>query len=474
MGTTNLSKGFQLIHQPIEYWARKHPGKLAVIDYESGNQLMYHQLREQVQRLSLNLQMQGIGPGDRVVAALPLNIPCITLLYACARIGAIFVPLNGEKNRERFIQTIHQLAPRALFYEGGAAFNDLSPITPETVSGCASIRQFVQINDPFSFRVPQPALEYHRLITPMQVSWNKLRRAVKASLGWSPDAAHAWAPVIMLPPSREGIHPYPVVLGHENFLHQHRLLQQFAGFDPQTKCWVNQAPEDCAGLLQGVGGTLSAGGTVVLSRNTYPSHTLDALERHCITHLIQGETDYRSLLSAGSPSMLRESGLKFCAVSSGIPDADLGEQLHSYFPRVGGGLRLPEAGGYMTFSRHLLPESDPYGYQSAGMVLHPISPMSIREPMQPGQRAGEEIPAHLTGEICLHPPAVFLGYYGATQATGAVLAKEGLCYTGFQGRMEKKGLEQLLFIARHARKDALPQPFAPAQPQNAPLPRMSA
>ena len=59
-----------------------------------GESRTFAALQERVNRLANALQSLGIGKGDKV-AALALNsIPYVETYYACAKLGAVFVPLN--------------------------------------------------------------------------------------------------------------------------------------------------------------------------------------------------------------------------------------------------------------------------------------------------------------------------------------------------------------------------------------------
>jgi long-subunit acyl-CoA synthetase (AMP-forming) len=47
--------------------------------------------------------------------------------------------------------------------------------------------------------------------------------------------------------------------------------------------------------------------------------------------------------------------------------------------------------------------------------------------------AGVELPVGEVGEICYHPPIVFLGYFNQPEETARAISKEGILYTGDLG-----------------------------------------
>ena len=78
------------------YWldvrASRDPNRVAVV--ELGRRTTYADLARHAAQVSGALWTQGIRPGDRVAASLKNRVEFLELLFGCARIGAVFVPLN--------------------------------------------------------------------------------------------------------------------------------------------------------------------------------------------------------------------------------------------------------------------------------------------------------------------------------------------------------------------------------------------
>ena len=79
-------------------WTAHHAGvrgdKVAIIDLDTGSELSYGELDERAGKLASWMQSQGFVKGDRV-AILAANCPEIfEATFACAKIGAICLPLN--------------------------------------------------------------------------------------------------------------------------------------------------------------------------------------------------------------------------------------------------------------------------------------------------------------------------------------------------------------------------------------------
>jgi len=67
--------------------------------------------------------------------------------------------------------------------------------------------------------------------------------------------------------------------------------------------------------------------------------------------------------------------------------------------------------------------------------------------MEKDGRAGEELPDKEVGEICYHPPIVFLGYYNMPEETAKTLSTEGILYTGDLGYFKDMGKYRALYLA---------------------------
>ena len=102
-------------------WIKCHadatPGKPAIL-FE-GREISYARLARRIERCARVLvDGLGINPGDRV-AYLGQNSPeQIALLFACARTGAILLPLNWRLAAPEHVQLLQHAQPQAMFVDG--------------------------------------------------------------------------------------------------------------------------------------------------------------------------------------------------------------------------------------------------------------------------------------------------------------------------------------------------------------------
>ena len=105
----------------VRFHARLHPERLAVSDLTFEREWTYRQFDRLVAGCVSVLLAQGIGAGDRV-ACLSLNrAELIVLHIACARLGALFVPLNWRLSTMELEALVLDCEPRLMYGDDQAA-----------------------------------------------------------------------------------------------------------------------------------------------------------------------------------------------------------------------------------------------------------------------------------------------------------------------------------------------------------------
>lgn len=98
--------------------ARLFPERVAIEDLDTGVALTYRDLAARVDRAAHHLFALGIRKGDRVAVLAKNRIEFFDLLFAAARLGAIFVPLNWRLKEAELAFILQDAEPALLFYEG--------------------------------------------------------------------------------------------------------------------------------------------------------------------------------------------------------------------------------------------------------------------------------------------------------------------------------------------------------------------
>ncbi|MGA9174439.1 MAG: AMP-binding protein, partial [Thermoactinomyces sp.] len=82
------------IGRMFEQTVEKFPEKEALYDVKKGRRFTYRQWDREVNRLANAFLAAGVRKGDRVSAYLYNTEELATSLFACAKIGAVFNPVN--------------------------------------------------------------------------------------------------------------------------------------------------------------------------------------------------------------------------------------------------------------------------------------------------------------------------------------------------------------------------------------------
>ena len=121
--------------------ARTRPNKVAVKEVSTGRETTYGQLEERSCRLASWLQNKGVKKGDRVAILIHNCTEVFELEFACAKIGAIELPLNWRLTKPELEYILNDSFPEVLIY--GSNFAD----TAKALTTDCSIKNSLEIDD---------------------------------------------------------------------------------------------------------------------------------------------------------------------------------------------------------------------------------------------------------------------------------------------------------------------------------------
>lgn len=113
----------------IREFAEREPDRTAVVDRVTGRRYSYAALEREIRRWARHLHARRVSRGSRVVILAPNRLEHLTLFFACAKLGAILVPVN------------HRLAP-------GELAEILARVEPEYFLGAGPC----PLESPFTYR----------------------------------------------------------------------------------------------------------------------------------------------------------------------------------------------------------------------------------------------------------------------------------------------------------------------------------
>ncbi|MBC3193341.1 long-chain fatty acid--CoA ligase [Pseudonocardia sp. C8] len=379
-------------------------GHLPAITFD-GRTTTYGALADRIDRLAAELAAGGVGRGDRV-GYLGTNHPdFLVTLFATARIGAIFVPLN-------FRLTAPELAH---------------------ILGDAGVHTLVA------------DAEHAAVVDPVRAE-----AGVTRALALSP--VPGWEPLEELlagrAPLAEPVHPEPdevalimytsgttgrpkgAMLTHGNLFWNN--VNALLSFDiSQNDVSLVAAP------LFHIGGlnvttllTLQKGGHIVLMPAFDPGQALKLIAEYRVTTMFGVPAMFLFLGQLPEFGSADLSSVRYL-ICGGAP---VPEALIRRYDERG----IPFAQGYgltETAPLALVLRTDEVG-RKLGAAGHQVLPLSD---VRLVDGANQPVPAGERGEICVRGPQVMAGYWRNQEATDAVIDDEGWFHTGDVGRADDEG-----------------------------------
>ena len=107
---------FQQIPDITAQRAQLKPDAVAFRDLVRGTSLTYAELDAHVQHVAGYLQSQEVTEGDRVAVLCRNRVEFFELLFACAKLGAILVPLNWRMPAGELSPLLDDAEPKLLFF----------------------------------------------------------------------------------------------------------------------------------------------------------------------------------------------------------------------------------------------------------------------------------------------------------------------------------------------------------------------
>ncbi|MCR6484890.1 long-chain fatty acid--CoA ligase [Amycolatopsis sp. OK19-0408] len=384
--------------------ARISPGRTALV--QAGRTLTYAGLAERVDRLAAALTRLGVRPGDRVAYLGVNDITVFETLFATARCGAIFVPLN------------YRLAHAEIHYmlgDSGASVLVHSPDTDELVAG------------------PRPDTLRHVIATrPESCPAGGLDFEAELAAAGPPPATEVRLedPCLLLYTSGTTGRPKAAVLTHGNLTWN--TVNQLAHLDVLgTDKALCLAPLfHCVGLGQITLPTLFKGGSVEPMAKVDPGAVLARIGEAGITSFSAVPTMLEMLCRHESWDRTDLSSLT-CVLYGGSPVAE--RVARAWLDRgvkVLQGYGMTEASPGVSMATH------------EGTLAHPVAagvPHFFTDVAALGPELTPEPLGGTPAELLVRGPHVFPGYWNRPEETRASFVRDEWFRTGDVVRVEDDG-----------------------------------
>jgi acyl-CoA synthetase (AMP-forming)/AMP-acid ligase II len=425
-----------LLHGVVEKFAREKPGFPAIVDAENGASYSYQIFDRLTTALALKLLEAGFRKGDFFATSLPLLPEHIFLEYACFKIGVIHAPLDLRLKGPEVIRSLGLIQAKGFAFLGKTPIADFTPLGKAVQQHCPYVKYFLQFSPPeetiegavsaFSLREEATPLVLEPTQSPCWDDYQKVSAGIQETDG---------AQVIYTTGST-GM-PKPALLSHRNITCQNMCLAGGFGMPDGMRMLVNLPPSHVGCQAEQLMTTFFVGGTAVVLYIFDAEKTLKAIQDHQIEAFGQIPAMFNMQWRLPNYSQYDLSSLKFALHGGQQVSRPFIESLSKMSPNFGTGLGLTEMAGFVTYTPLDGTVEDMLG--SVGFDM-PVTPLSIRQPMNADGSSGAELPDGEAGEICFSGPQVFIDYVGNPEAYRKTVSTDGVCYTGDLGAKTPQGL----------------------------------
>ncbi|WP_255608089.1 long-chain fatty acid--CoA ligase [Micromonospora sp. PLK6-60] len=382
----------------------KSPDKVALV-HGDGSTITYGQFADAADRISAVLRERGIGRGD-AVAYLGENSPeFLQVMFAAARLGAVFVPVNTR------------LAPPEIGYllaDSGTRVLVHDPDFAASVAAAVPAAGGLQLLVTGAGTGDRPGLD-------------PLLRAA-AGIADPVDTDHGDPAAIIYTSGTTG-RPKGAVLTHGNLTWV--ALNCVVDYDVvSTDVALMISPLfHVASLGMGALPVILKGATMVLEKGFEPGRALAQIERHGVTMLSGVPTTYQ--LMADHPAWATTDLSTLAKLTCGGSAVPI-RVLNAYEAR---GLSFSQGYGMTEASpgATALPPAMTRAKQGSVGLPHFFTDVRVTDV------TGEPAPTGTVGEIEIAGPNVFAGYHGLPEATAESFTADGWFRSGDLGHLDADG-----------------------------------
>jgi fatty-acyl-CoA synthase len=391
---------------------QKFPNKEALYDVKKNVRYTYKEWSLEVKRLANALLNEGVKKGDRVSTFLFNTEELATTMLACAKIGAVFNPINFRLQPEEVAYIIQDAAPKLLIYE-----KSLEPVIASIAGRFSGTGFWIIDGEASSF-----SFDYH----------GKVKGASTEEVDAAVYENDTYA--IMYTSGTTG-RPKGVVHCHRNMAEQSLIVISSTKLESEDVGLVTAPMFHCAELHCAVIPRIHVGALNVILHHFEPKKVLELIQEEKITKFFAAPTMWNMLLQEKFNDYDLSSltlGLYGAAPMAPALVRACHEQLGISLVQAYG---MTEMGPAITF----LSENDQLSKAgSAGQAClnHEIR---IVRPNEQGPSDPEDVmPAGEAGEIIVKGSCMMTEYFNREEATEKSMYK-GWYHSGDIGYMDEEG-----------------------------------
>jgi len=405
--------------------ARATPDRIAIDD--RGVVLTYRQLDDRAERLADAFRAAGYGIGDRVATITGNSADHVVLFFACAKAGLVLVPLSWRLAPRELAEQLEIAEPALLLVEGEfeslgrAALGRLARRIPNAPLGAHGVEAEVP---PPAGTPSQDAPGSGDVLAAAPGRSNGPTATRRAGTGVSDDDA-----LLIIFTSGTTARPKGAVLTHRNCFFTNLSFSRIAELGAGDTVLAVLPQYHVGGWNIQPLLAWWTGATVVLERTFDPGRVLHLIQERRITTMMGVPANYLFLAQHPDFETTDLSSLQQAIVGGAPMPPALLRAWHARGVALTQGYGLTEASPNVL----CLPDEDARRRVGSAGLPYPHVDVAVADPV-----TGEHLVGEAEGELLVHGPAVFAGYFRDPAATEAALV-DGWLRTGDLVRRDADG-----------------------------------
>jgi fatty-acyl-CoA synthase len=388
----------------ITKYSDRFPQKTALIYKDT--RLSYSELNKRVNRLSQAFLHLGVRKGDRVLALLFNTNELIETMFACAKIGAIFVPINTRLSVDEVEYIVRDASGHVFVYD-----ERLEKIAEGIRNRVDHVQHYIRVGKDGQ----ETAFSYEKL----QSCFPAEEPAFEIKL----EDVH----MIMYTSGTTG-KPKGAMITHGNTQWNAINCINFLTIEEKDITYTVAPLFHIGGMNIFTTPTLYKGGTVVLDDKFDPKTTLETIEKEKVTTLFLVPAMWLAIMQYPNFEDDNIRSLRL-SVSGGAPCP---LTVIEFFQEKGisfyGGFGLTETSPFVSLldDRNSIRKKGSVGKTPIHTEIRIVDPMD------------RDVPIGEVGELLVKGPNVFAGYWNKPEATKEAI-KNDWFYTGDLAKMDEEG-----------------------------------
>jgi fatty-acyl-CoA synthase len=384
--------------------ARATPERIAIDD--RGVVVTYRELDARAERLAAAFRAAGYAVGDRVATLTGNSADHVVLFFACAKAGLVLVPLSWRLAPRELAAQLEIAEPAALLVE-----TEFESLAKATLARLAR-------------RVSTAALGAHGVEAEVPAPSRDVRPGASDRTDVADDDA-----LLIIFTSGTTATPKGAVLTHANCFWTNLSFSRIAELRA-TDTVLAVMPQYHVGGWN-IQPLLAwwTGATVVLERTFDPGRVLHLIQERRITTMMGVPANYLFLAQHPDFDGTDLSSLEHAIVGGAPMPPALLRTWHARGVALTQGYGLTEASPNVL----CLPDEDARSRAGSAGKPYPHVDVAVADPV-----TGERLEGAAEGELLVHGPSVFAGYFRDDAATAAAL-HDGWLHTGDLVRRDADG-----------------------------------